>query len=417
MTSGTFTSLPIDGIKIEPGRQRKELRNIPVLADSIKRLGLIHPIVVTREGVLVAGERRLSAAKLLGFRSIHAQFLEDLDPANRRAIELEENIKRENITWKEECLAVAEYHTYRKGLVSDWTETKTAEALGLSKQTVNEKIQVAAALERPAVAAADKFSVARGLVARAESRRADEEVASLSATAVPPVAPQSDKILCADFREWALDYAGPRFNLIHCDFPYGIGADQRQQGVNHETIGSYDDTQAVYWGLCDTLARSSIRITESSCHLVFWFSMTHYTETLRFLSEETPFDINPHPLVWMKSDNVGLLPDPERGPRRVYETAFLGSRGDRRVVRAVANAFHGPTVRSRHMSEKPQAVLEHFFRMLVDDSTVLLDPTCGSGSALRAARAAGAKDFLGLEINPDYARSAARLLEEKDLME
>jgi DNA modification methylase len=55
------------------------------------------------------------------------------------------------------------------------------------------------------------------------------------------------------------------------------------------------------------------------------------------------------------------------------------------------------------MSEKPEPMLRHFFGMLVDENTILLDPTCGSGSALRAADSLGARAVLGLERNPEFA--------------
>jgi ParB/RepB/Spo0J family partition protein len=85
-----------------------------LLADSIKRLGLIHPIVVKREtNELVAGERRLEACRGLGWTHINCQFLDELDPLIAHAIELEENIKREALTWQDEAKAVAEYHALR----------------------------------------------------------------------------------------------------------------------------------------------------------------------------------------------------------------------------------------------------------------------------------------------------------------
>jgi DNA modification methylase len=42
----------------------------------------------------------------------------------------------------------------------------------------------------------------------------------------------------------------------------------------------------------------------------------------------------------------------------------------------------------------------------------MLDPTCGSGSSLRAAESLGAKYVLGLEINKDYANLAREALEK-----
>jgi DNA modification methylase len=51
-------------------------------------------------------------------------------------------------------------------------------------------------------------------------------------------------------------------------------------------------------------------------------------------------------------------------------------------------------------------MLRYFFSMFVDDNGRVLDPTCGSGSALRAADSLGAKDLLGLEVNSEYVKDA-----------
>jgi N6-adenosine-specific RNA methylase IME4 len=53
-------------------RHRRQLGNIDALAANIGELGLLHPDVVRRDGLLVAGERRLEACKRLGWRSIPA---------------------------------------------------------------------------------------------------------------------------------------------------------------------------------------------------------------------------------------------------------------------------------------------------------------------------------------------------------
>ena len=108
----------------------------------------------------------------------------------------------------------------------------------------------------------------------------------------------------------------------------------------------------------------------------------------------------------MKSDNIGILPDPERGPRRIYETCFFGSRGDRRIVRPTSNAVSAASDRMEHMSAKPEIMLASFYRMFVDSNTIMLDPTCGSGSALRAAEGLFASHTVGLERNPEFAARA-----------
>jgi len=99
-------------------------------------------------------------------------------------------------------------------------------------------------------------------------------------------------------------------------------------------------------------------------------------------------------------------------PRRIYETCLFGHRGDRKIVSSVANAYGAPTDRSQHMSAKPEPVLRHFFRMFVDENSTVLDPTCGSGTALRAAESLGAAHILGIEVNEEFAERAAFAVED-----
>ncbi len=64
-----MSSLPISKIRVR-SRYRKNLGNIQSLAASIEEVGLLHPIVVRRDGRLIAGERRLEACKTLGWRNV-----------------------------------------------------------------------------------------------------------------------------------------------------------------------------------------------------------------------------------------------------------------------------------------------------------------------------------------------------------
>ena len=88
---------PIDAIVVG-GRHRRELGDIDGLAASIAELGLLHPIVVTPAGALVAGERRLRAAELLGWIEIPVTVV-DLDQIARG--EFAENTFRKDFTLSE----------------------------------------------------------------------------------------------------------------------------------------------------------------------------------------------------------------------------------------------------------------------------------------------------------------------------
>lgn len=409
MTSGQFHSVPLSEITVDrEGRQRRDISNLDDLVDSIRRLGLIHPVCITRDNALVSGERRLRAIMALGWSHIPCQYIDELDDHTLRAIELEENVKRKQLDWQDECRAVNEYHNLRKEEVNDWTLENTGDALGYSKDAISDRIRVAKEIEsgNQRVIEAPRFSTARGIVDRKNARLDAVALDEFKATAKPaPKEAERKSILNADFNLWAPTYTGPKFNFIHCDFPYGIGADKFNQGAA-PLHGGYDDTETTYWTLCRTLVDNLDRLCSPSAHIMFWFSMHFYNRTLEFFAANSDFRLDPFPLVWTKSDNIGILPDPQRGPRRIYETAFFGGRGDRKIVRSKSNAIAVPSVRDTHMSIKPTAMLSHFFEMFVDESTIFLDPTCGSGSSVRAADGLGASNILGLEINKEFADGA-----------
>ncbi len=411
-----FHLLPVTKIKVSKDRQRKELIKIDDLASSIARNGLLHPIVVTRKNELVSGERRLTAFKQLKLKEIPVHYLDELNPYETKAIELEENIKRVDLTWKESCLAAAEYHRLRQSGEPEWTRRATAEAIGLSPQHVSRLLQVAEALlaENKNVLAATNIDAAWRVIRRVQERAVKTEAAQID-YAVSGIEKEEEEandetkadIFVENFTSWADSYSGRKFNFIHCDFPYGIKqGTTKYQGS--ETWDKYDDSFSTYILLLEALIKNKDKLFFPSAHLMFWFSMNHYHRTYTMLTK-AGFEVNPFPLIWDKH-NTGIIPDIERGPRRVYETAFHASLGDRKIISPVAGLTSAVPKKVGHITTKAQSMLTHFFRMFVDDLTEILDPTCGSGTALAAAKSLGANRIVGMDISEDYVSSANLLV-------
>lgn len=418
MTSGKFRTVSLSAITINrETRQRRQLTAIPELAASIRETGLIHPIVVTPELVLVAGERRLTACLSLGWDQIPVQLTSDLEPTALALIELEENLKRSDLTWQDEVSALASLHKLKMETDPDWNQDRTAAHVNMSQTNVSKYLQVAENLARPEIATAQKLSVAVGLVDRLRQRAVQQvkleilaplEVQGIQQDGTLELAPRRAAIQNADFLQW-LSTNEQRFNFVHCDFPYGVGQDRETSQGKAYALGSYDDSPDVYFTLLRTMVAEQDAFIAPSAHLMFWFSMDYYGVTKTIL-ETAGWSVNPFPLIWLKSDNAGILPDSTRGPRRIYETALFASRGDRKIVRAVSNAFAAPTTKIYHSSEKSASMLTHFFRMIVDETTVMLDPTCGSGNSVKVAEAAGAAYSLGLELDSEFALRATENL-------
>lgn len=398
MTSGTFRSFPAASIIFQrEARQRTEITGIEELAKSIATVGLINPIVVQQDGTLVAGERRLTAIRSLGWTHVPVQFAEDLDERALHLIELEENIKREQLSWQDEVRAMERYHQLQLEADPEWTSEKTATALNSSPTTVSKTLRLAPFMKDPEVAGAETISVARGRVDRKIERAKAAEVAAITK------APKATIVQNVDFNQWAPNYSGSLFTLIHCDFPYGVGMHNTKQG--NQDIGLYQDTPEIYEELLSTFVANFDRFAAPSCHVMFWYSMTTHAITVEALSA-CGLTVIPYPLIWFKSDNSGVLSDPQRRPRHVYETALYAYRGEARVVKSKSDVYAAPIEREFHQAEKPVSVIRHFFDMLVDEHTSILDPTAGSGTALRVAKSLGASHILGLEINPDYVEQA-----------
>lgn len=90
----------IDEIVIRK-RIRRNLGDIVPLMESMKKFGLMTPIIINKENELIAGRRRLEAAKQLGWRTINATVVDKDDPLEKIEMEVEENIQRRNFTTDE----------------------------------------------------------------------------------------------------------------------------------------------------------------------------------------------------------------------------------------------------------------------------------------------------------------------------
>ncbi len=129
--------IPVE--KIRPNRHQPrtyfDLEALEELSQSIKQHGLAQPLLVTEtstpgEYELVAGERRLRAAKLAGFAAVPCT-VKKLSNRDRFEVALIENIQRQDLNALEEAVAL-------DGLMREYTLTQedVANAIGKSRSSV-----------------------------------------------------------------------------------------------------------------------------------------------------------------------------------------------------------------------------------------------------------------------------------------
>ncbi|MDR2176666.1 MAG: ParB N-terminal domain-containing protein [Treponema sp.] len=91
---------PIEDIVVK-NRIRRDMGDIAALAESLRKFGQISPIVISKKNVLIAGGRRLEAAKSLGWRTINAVVADIPDGISPLEYEVEENLRRQDFNPEE----------------------------------------------------------------------------------------------------------------------------------------------------------------------------------------------------------------------------------------------------------------------------------------------------------------------------
>lgn len=134
--------LPISSVCANPEQPRKIFSEEELfdLRDSIAEYGVLQPILVKkdRDGsyFLIAGERRLRAARLAGLSKIPA-LIKDFDDRDAAFISVVENVQREDLSYIEEAYA------YKK-LIDDFglTQGELAARIGKRQSTISNKLRI-----------------------------------------------------------------------------------------------------------------------------------------------------------------------------------------------------------------------------------------------------------------------------------
>ncbi|MBR4832804.1 MAG: ParB/RepB/Spo0J family partition protein [Thermoguttaceae bacterium] len=135
------SEVPLDLIDRNPFQPRVDFDQAEMeeLAASVKRHGMIQPIVLRRKGErfeIVAGERRYRAAKLAGWTNVPACLL-DVDDQTTAELALTENIQRKDLNAIEKAVAFRCYLDQYGG-----THDELAKRLDLDRSTVSNLLRL-----------------------------------------------------------------------------------------------------------------------------------------------------------------------------------------------------------------------------------------------------------------------------------
>jgi ParB family chromosome partitioning protein len=129
-------TMEINTIRPNPYQPRSEFdtKEIESLAESLKKDGLLQPVVVRPAGAgfyqLVAGERRWRAAKLAGLARVPV-IIREVEDKKMLELALVENIQRRDLNPMEKARAFRQLMT-----LNSWTQEQLADSLGMGRPTV-----------------------------------------------------------------------------------------------------------------------------------------------------------------------------------------------------------------------------------------------------------------------------------------
>lgn len=421
-------------------RYRKDLGDIEGLAASIRQHGLIHPIVVDDKGNLIAGGRRLAAVRLLGWEEVPVTLFRDLSEFQVKLLELEENIRRKDVTWQERVIGIATAHKLlerQKTLEGErWLQEHTGELLGISQASVSYALTVAKCLQDGdrEIAEAESLSDALTVLAKRKEAALASELIKRAATppavsvasvvledgslqkvegegelkrVVVPLEGEVDGEVCinnlctlGDAAEILTKLPDDCYHHIFTDPPYNIDEEnftQRATLVDFQTVKE-EHKKGPNLDLIALFIKEAYRIT---CHYGFcfmWGDLENY-DFIRHRAEEVGWRFQRWPLVWIKTtpcmNNAGSC-----NFTKTYEVCYV-LRKEGAMLRSFQQTAHwiGAAVRGKdHPFQKPVELWKWLMQSVCLPQARILDPFAGTGSSLIAALQLGLLPH-GIEIN------------------
>lgn len=418
-------TIPLERLSIPEGRQRKlfDEKKLADLSASIVSKGLMHPPVVKDLGdghyELIAGERRTRAIMNLhiheaGF-SCNAEpvpaghipviLLSDLGAHGFKEAELEENTIRENLTWQEAAMAIAELHKLRGDQAKEAGTTHTFKAtateikndgtpaVGDQTTRIVEAVVIASKLDDPDIQKAKTQKEAMKILRKkAETAHRAELAKHFDQKSTVHHLHHGDAL------EFLRGYEANSFDCILTDPPYGVDAHAfgSQAGTGHE----YKDNWEYALDCYKVLANEGFRITKATATIYAFCDIKRFSEVeMEFLL--AGWDVWPVPLIWAKTN--GMLPRPQLGPRRTYEAILMATKGSPQFHKVGApDVIICPQREDmQHGAQKPVELYAELLSRSTMPGQTVLDPFAGSGTIFPAANRAKLVAY-GVELSKEY---------------
>lgn len=423
---------------IPENRQRKERspEHVVELATSIERSGLIHPITIRRDAggrpVLVAGECRSEAIEWLWnlggqVRCAGIEFpegilpcidLKNLDPIDAFEIELEENIRRQDLSWQDRATATSQLFELRKlqaqkrgepqPTVKDIAkELKGEDVTGGLQDDVRKEIIISKYLGDKDVSNAKSVKEAFKIIKRKEDLQRSADLGrSVGAT----FSSADHKLFKGDCLTILKALPDTSFDVILTDPPYGIDAqDYNDSGGKTHGGHFYDDTPLTFRTLMFEFIPETFRVTKPQAHLYMFCDIEHF-HFLRDTVEKAGW--NPFRTPFIAVNPTAMrAPWPDQGPQRKWQMILYAVKGDKHVNQLRPDVLVYPSDDNlNHHAQKPVALYQDLLARSCNPGDSVIDPFCGTGTIFIAAHELKVR-ATGIELDESAYGIAVKRLE------
>lgn len=456
------TYLPIDDVVVGD-RLRKDsaaVRSmVESIANSIKTMGPLQPLIVDEKNRLIDGGCRYAAYKLLGADEVPIVRRKRVTDGMKLAMEVEANLQRSDLTWQEKVEAIARYHEIKTQDAEEagetWSQRATGSLLKVSNAHVSNCVQMwpfiknrdeeimrcdnlqqaqDILLERKKKIAVQHSLAVSAMASTIEIPSKSEEVRNIKPAAAPVVfelgkgenkvvLPQADeatvalqakgltpakhidlgKILFnADCTEWMMRAPKDSVDVIVTDIPYGVDM------ANMEDMKGIDmmvDTHQVDENveLMPKFIKSAYHILRPNSYLIFFYALQHH-EKLRDWGEEVGFKVQDWPLLWLKPHSCKNNA-PQCNWTKSFEPVMIMKKGSP-VLKQPMTKCHlevdglpDKKLQSNPFAKPLVFLSEMIFKPLgLPHGAICLDPFAGEGSILNAAILHGLQP-MGVELD------------------
>ena len=407
MSKLSITNLPVTGLRPCPGNARTHsAKQISEIATSIKAFGFNNPVLVDKDGTIIAGHGRVAAAKKLGLDTVPCVRLEHLSEAEKRAYILADNKLAEKAGWDRDILAIELQHLADLDLDFDITAT------GFEMAEIDL------------------------LLSDADADQADPADAVPELAVGPAVTQPGDvwqigrhRLICGDStlsETYARLLVGERAQMVFTDPPYNVKIDGHVSGLGatkHRefAMASGEMSEAEFTRfLKDVFANLAGHAVDGAIHFVC-MDWRHVGEVL---AAATPaYAELKNICVWAKTNGgMGSLYRSQHELVFVYKSGRaphinnveLGRHGRYRTnvwQYAGANAFSATRDGdlAMHPTVKPVALVADAILDCSRRKGIVLDAFAGSGTTLVATERTGRRGY-GIELDPLYCDVIVRRL-------